>query len=131
MQRFFVRVFAAHGAERKPLPVTFESALSALAEMPRMFIEPDGSFVWTSPAGVAAWQVDGILVDGGATLYYCELKGCCPPEPLHQLLACLSDGATRLVFEMVEQGVVMGEQEFRRSLTSPPDAPAPAPDRQA
>jgi hypothetical protein len=130
MQRFFVRVFAADGAERKPLAVTFDSAFSALGELPKMFIEPDGSFVWTSPAGVAAWQVDGILVDGGTTLYYCELKGCCPRESLERLLACLSDGTTRLVFEAVERGVLMAEDEFRRSLTSLPDGPELAPDRQ-
>ena len=131
MQRFFVRVFAADGAERKPLAVTFDSALSALAELPRMFIEPDGSFVWTSPSGVTPWQVDGTLVDAGTTLYYCELKGCCPVESLDQLLACLSDGTSKLVFEAVEQGAMMTEQEFRRSLTSLPGAPAAAPDRLA
>ena len=132
MQRFFVRVFAADVARTKPLPVTFESALSALAELPRLFIEPDGSFVWTSPPNIhPSWQVDGTLIDGGRTLFYCESKGCCSPEALDQLLACLCDGTSQLVFESVERGVVMAEDEFRRSLTSLPGAPAAAPDRLA
>jgi hypothetical protein len=131
MQRFFVRIFAADGAERQPLAVTFDSAFSALGKLPRMFIELDGSFVWTSPSGVTSWQVDGTLIDGGATLFYCELKGRCPPDSLDQLLACLSDGTSKLMFEAVEQGIVFGEEAFRQSLTSLPDAPAPAPDQRA
>ena len=122
MQHFFVRVFAAG---RKPLPVTFEEASSALAELSHLFIEPDGSFVWTSPPGAASWQADGTLVDGGETLYYCELKGSCPPDTLSQLLRCLSGGVP-LVFEEVEQGTELSEADFCR-LTSPPDAPAAAP----
>lgn len=114
------------------MPVTFETAVAELAKLPRMYVEPDGSFVWTSPPEVyPPWQVDGTLVDGGATLFYCELKGYCPSEPLDQLLACLSDETSKLVFEEVERGVVIAEEEFRRSLTSLPDAPAAAPDRQA
>ena len=77
MQSFFVRVFAVADAEKRPLRVAFEAAFAALSELPRLFIEPDGSFVCTSPPGEAAWQLDGNLVDGGATLYYCELKGSC------------------------------------------------------
>lgn len=129
MQRFFVRVFAADGAGKKPLPVTFDAAYASLAELPRLFIEPDGSLVWTSPPGEAPWQVDGTLVDGGQTLYYCELKGTCPPVPLKQLLRCLSGGAP-LCFEDVESGAELSEDDFRR-LTSPPDAPAAAPHRPA
>lgn len=129
MQRFFVRVFAADGAGKKALPVTFDAAYSVLAELPRLFIEPDGSFVWTSPPGEAAWQVDGTLVDGGEMLYYCELKGCCPGEPLNQLLQSIS-GSAELTVEDIEQGTTFSEAEFRR-LTSPPDAPAAAPHRPA
>lgn len=133
MHRFFVRIFAASEPPgTKSLPVTFEAALLALEQLPRMFAEPDGSFVWTSPPGADShWQVDGNLVDGGERLYYAELKGSCPPDALDQLLACLSDGSTALAFEAVEQGVVLSEEELRRGLTLPPDAPAPAPDRPA
>lgn len=129
MQRFFVRIFAGDGAGRKSLPVTFDSAFAGLSELPRLFIEPDGSFVRTSPPGEAAWQVDGTLVDGGDTLYYCELKGNCPPEPLTELLHCLS-GDRELIFEDVERGVDLNEAEVR-GLTSPPNAPVAAPRRPA
>ena len=128
MQHFFVRVFATDDAANKPLPVTFDAALAALAELPRLFIEPDGSFVWTSPPGEAAWQVDGMLVDGGETLYYCELKGSCPSGALDQVVAAVSGNATPQ-FEMVEEGTVLGEGAFRRQFTLPPNVPVKVPDR--
>jgi hypothetical protein len=112
MQQFFVRVFAADGAGKKALPVSFDAAYAALAELPRLFIEPDGSFVWASPPGEASWQLDGTLVDGGASLYYCELKGSCPPQAMAQVLACLSDGQVDLAFEGVEEGIMLDRWRF-------------------
>jgi hypothetical protein len=130
MHRFYVRVFAAAGPNTtQSLPVSFDDAVAALEALPQMCVEPDGSFVWTSPADAAhRWQIEGNLVDGGQTLYYCELKGACPAEAIEQLLPCLS-GGERLAFEVVERGVVLTEEEFRREITSPPDGPGPAPDR--
>ena len=130
MQHFFVRVFVAADAPNKQLPVAFDAAFAALAELPRLFIEPDGSFVWTSPPGEAAWQVDGMLVDGGETLYYCELKGSCPSGALDQVLNA-SFGSAALQFEMVGEGMMLSEEAFRRQVTLPPDGPAKAPDRPA
>lgn len=100
----------------KPLPVTFDAAYAALSELPRLFIEPDGSFVWTSPQGETPWQVDGTLVDGGATLYYCELKGTCPPEAINRLLVCLFDGTAVPVLEIVQEGVLVSNEKFHRHL---------------
>src|SRR5688500_14704882 len=51
-------------------PITFDESLAALARLPRMFIEPDGSFVWVSAAGEKQWQVDGVLHDRGPQLAY-------------------------------------------------------------
>jgi len=129
MQRFFVRVFAADGAGKKALRVTFDSAYSALEELPNLFIEPDGSFVWRGAEPLSAWQVDGNLVDGGQSLYYCELKGTCPAERLAQLLHCLSAGQP-LAFEDVERGTTLDERAFAQFI-SLPDAPAAAPYRPA
>src|SRR5438046_5830570 len=107
MRRFYVRVFAAAGpAATQALPVSFDAALALLETMPQMHIELDGSFVLTSLGDTGPrWQVEGNLVDGGQTLFYCELKGTCPPEALDQLLACLSGGATTLALEDVERGI--------------------------
>jgi hypothetical protein len=133
MHPFFVRVFAtSESGAAQALPVSFEAALTEFESLPRMYAEPDGSFIWTSPADATPhWQVEGNLVDGGQMLFYCELKGTCPADTLDQLLRCLSGGVTRLVFEVVERGDVLGEEEFRRAITSPPNEPGPAPGRPA
>ena len=69
------------------LAVSFEQVFEQLSHLPRMFIEPDGSFVWRGTAADGeAWQVDGNLIDQGAALAYVELKGCCPQEQFEQLL---------------------------------------------
>jgi len=131
MYRFFVRVFAAGDAPTSaaPLPVSFDEALAALAKLPRMFIEPDGSLVWTSPPGSEPrWQVDGNLVDRGDALFYVELKGSCPVEEFDQLLACLSNGSTRFAFEWVERGLLMNDASFRRSAQNPAFLSSPSGD---
>ena len=121
MYRFFVRVFAAGDAPTSaaPLSATFDDASSALARLPRMFLEPDGSFVWKPPDEAPSWQVDGNLVDQGASLFYAELKGECPEASFNQVLACFGENPRGLVFEWVERGLLMNEETFRRSATNP------------
>jgi hypothetical protein len=101
------------------LSVTFDQALSVLEQLDRMFIEPDGSFVWTSevPDG-DRWQVDGNLIDRGDCLAYVELKGSCPELQLNQILSALGWPNEPLAFELTRRGVVIDEEEFRRLAAS-------------
>ena len=111
LYRFHVRVAAAFPDQL----ATFDEALASLARLPQMFAEPDGSFVWTSPASAdPRWQVVGILVDGGEWLYYVELKGACPPESLDELLSCLSAAGAAHSYELVEEGTVVNDRVFRQ-----------------
>ena len=96
------------------LPITFDEVVQVLAQLPRMFIEPDGSFVWVAPQEEQTWQVDGVLYDRGQRLAYAELKGFCPLGPFNQLLAALDWPRTELAFALVQHGVVLGEEDFRR-----------------
>ena len=97
------------------LSVTFEAALDRLAKLPRLFIEPDGSFVWRGSDGRGGeWQVDGNLVDEGEALAYVELKGCCPSERFDDLLAALGWPQQPLIFQLPRRGIWLAESEFRR-----------------
>lgn len=112
MLRFQVCV---HGENVGPLSVTFEQAFAALERLERLFIEPDGSFVWTgSSADGQPWQVDGNLIDRGDTLAYVELKGQCPSEPFDRLLAALGWPETKVAFQLSQRGVFVDETELRR-----------------
>lgn len=101
------------------LRVTFDAALASLARLPRLFIEPDGSFVWTeSTPDCQSWQVDGNLIDRGDALDYVEAKGRCPQPQFDSLLSALGWPAATLVFQLPQRGIVLSETEFRQLATT-------------
>lgn len=121
MLRFQVSL---HGPAPKPgdvdaLTVTFELASAQLALLPRLFIEPDGSFVWRgSDTKGEEWQVDGNLIDRGDVLAYIELNGYCPPDRFNELLQAVGWPQQALAFQLPRRGVVLDEAEFRRQAES-------------
>lgn len=102
---------AAVGA---PFDISFEAAAEALAQLPRMFIEPDGSFVWVSAAQDAPWQVDGVLYDRNERLLFAELKGSCPPGAFDDLLRALGWPATAVMFQLTREALYLDEATFRQ-----------------
>ena len=98
---------------------SFEAAQGRLATLDRMFIEADGSFVWVSPQGEPAWQVDGNLYDRNERLLFVDLKGTCPAEQFDRLLTALGWPATRLMFQLTREAVFLDEAEFRRWASGP------------
>jgi hypothetical protein len=103
MRRFHLIVQPAPPAAYFPL--SFETACRRLQELPRLFIEPDGSFVWRGPQ----WQLDGLLVDRAEHVLYVELKGCCPEDALRDLLSCLREPETALTFQLPQEGRFFSE----------------------
>jgi hypothetical protein len=116
MLRFHATI---HGPGGASLAVTFDHVKAALALLPRMFIEPDGSFVWrgTTREG-GAWQIDGNLIDRGNVLDYIELKGTCPTERLDELLSALGWPAATIAFQLPRRGLFLTEAEFRRQAAT-------------
>lgn len=96
------------------MAVSFEAAYHALAALPRMFIELDGSFVWVAAPDAPAWQVDGYLYDRNERLMFVDLKGCCPEGPFDQLLGAFGWPQTALMFQLTEHALFFDETEFRR-----------------
>jgi hypothetical protein len=134
MLRFHANIFARppHAADGNPVtlrgvelstlrsqtfdaffPLTFEQAYDALAQLPRIDIEPDGFFVISGDFDGQRWQLDGHLYDFGDRLHRVELHGDCPSESLDAILACLGWPETPLVFELVMEGVALAEPQFR------------------
>lgn len=113
-------------------PITFEQAEAALAALPRLFIEPDGSFVWVaarawqadttpgltpqgSPGDAArAWQVDGQLYDRHGRLIYIEVRGKSPKDAFDHLLRAFGWPDATLVFQLIHEAVYLDETGFRR-----------------
>lgn len=115
-----VRVTRLGAADGKPptfdayFDRTFEDVLDALTRIPRLDAEPDGFFVLAGGQGSTHWSVSGHLFDFGGRLHRVELHGDCPAESFDALLACVGWPATPLAFELVQEGVALDEQDFRR-----------------
>jgi len=107
-----LRLHAA--ATSTPFGLSFEQAAAALAQLPRMFVEPDGSFVWSSSSHDTAWQVDGVLYDRNERLLFVDLKGSCPAEAFDELLRTLGWPETALVFQLTREAVYVDEPTFRQ-----------------
>lgn len=104
-------------ADRRDLAFasSFERAAAALGALPRLFIEPDGSFVWVSSAAATAdWQLDGVLYDRDGKLLFVDLKGCSTAADFDQLLAALGSPPERVMFQLAREAVFIDELEFRR-----------------
>ncbi len=113
-----------HGGENAtPLAVSFDEATAKLGALPRLFIEPDGSFVWrgTTDAG-QTWQIDGNLIDRGDVLDYVELKGTCPAERLDDVLLALGWPEAPVAFQLPRLGQFLTEGAFRRQAATPAGA---------
>lgn len=94
--------------------LSFEEAAERLAQLPRMYVEPDGSFVWVSSKDELRWQVDGQLFDRNGRLLMVDLKGSCTEAWFKELLGAFGWPATDVMFELTREAVFVGEREFRR-----------------
>ena len=92
-----------------PLACTFDDAYAKLAELDKLFIEPDGAFLWTGwdrsldPPN-ELWRLDGCLYDSGPRLQYVELKGHSGAEPWARFLAALNANDDNTMIQFVESG---------------------------
>jgi len=123
MLTFHASIYGGPPENVRPLPITFDQATAVLQQLKRLFIEPDGSFVWTgADADGQPWQVDGNLIDQGDALAYVELKGRCPQEQFECLLATFGWPQSPLAFHLPERGAMCSETDFRQLAASKPGA---------
>jgi hypothetical protein len=106
-----------------PFGMTFEEATVALESLARMFVEPDGSFVWVSantPVSDATerWQIDGNLFDRNGRLLMVDLKGSCEEADFDRLLSAFGWPTTAVMFQLALEAVFLDESNFRRYAQS-------------
>jgi len=95
------------------MDLSFEQLVERLLQLPRLFAEPDGSFLWSGtyeaeehaveslrisslaktcdlPIGppTDTWQVEGMLYDRALRVTRVELQGSCPRKAWLQFLEC-------------------------------------------
>ena len=103
-----------HATLSIPMAAGFDEALARLAALERMYVEPDGSFVWTSPRESVSWQVDGNAFEKDGRVLLVDLKGGCPAAAFDRLLAAFGWPVQPLMMQLVRAAVFLDEEAFRR-----------------
>ena len=96
-----------------PLPIVFDDVLNQLNTLPRLYAEPDGSFVWTSPQENIRWQVNGNLYERNDCVLFVEFKGSCPASEFDLLLACFLLDEKACVVQLTRPAVFVTPEIFR------------------
>lgn len=91
-----------------------EQVAQDLSALPRMFWEPDGSFVWVAASPEEEWQVDGVAYERLGRLWYLELTGRVPAAEFDRLLSAVGWPAEKLMFQVTLAAVFLDEATFRR-----------------
>lgn len=103
----------AGGDLAAPWALSFEEALDALARLERLYVEPDGSFVWRPEV---AQQVDGQLSDRAGRLILVELHGRCSGANIDRLAATLNPTHEPLAVQLIREGVYLPWHAWRSLL---------------
>jgi hypothetical protein len=69
-----------HPVPGQRLPQSFEGLAAALSNLPGMFFEMDGSFVWVDHQSHPPRQMDAMVYDRDGRLEYVDVKGDCNLE---------------------------------------------------
>jgi len=103
-----------HDVLGMPMAIEFDEAIDRLARLERMYAEPDGSFVWTSPREGVWWQVDGNAFDKDGRVLLADLKGSCPAVEFDRLLGAFGWPQQAMMMQLVRPAVFLDELTFRR-----------------
>lgn len=94
--------------------ISFERVFQRLSGMHRMFLELDGSFVWTGRSDGRDWQVEGSLLDRDGRLLFVEVWGQCPSAAFDEFLTELGWPDTPVMIQLVRHAIYIDETDFRR-----------------
>ena len=101
----------------EPMVIGFDESFDRLSRLERMYAEPDGSFVWTSPSDGVWWQVDGNAVEKDGRVLLVDLKGSCVASSFDHLLAAFGWPQQALMMQLVRSAMFLDEPTFRLHAT--------------
>lgn len=103
-----------YGPGQGPIETSFEAAEARLIELPRLYFEPDGSFVWAIDQG--RQQVFGMIYDAANRIQYVELRGQCDLTTWQSLVFAIN-GCRRIDLEVLKlpERQLQNLQSFERT----------------
>ena len=104
----------SHDVLTMPMEMGFDEAFGRLGMLERMYAEPDGSFVWTSPRDGRWWQVDGNAFEKDGRVLLADLKGSCPAAEFDRLVGAFGWPRQQMMMQLVRPAVFLDESTFRR-----------------
>lgn len=107
---------AAADWQTSQFELSFEHAFERLELLPRMFVELDGSFVWSGHQGAVRWQIDGMLYDRAGRLQRVELAGHAPRKIWEQLLDVFGPPLDGLTIHCLQQQRFIDVAEFLKRV---------------
>lgn len=120
----WLRVYGEHCATDSPsisrggpLRISLEKAQANLQRLARMFVEPDGSFLWTGQDDVGGlhWQLEGTAYDDGRVVRYIDLRGQCPPAQWQEFLAAFEESTASVTLELLDRNLIVDGEWLSRS----------------
>lgn len=106
------------------MPVTFEQMQQELLARTNCDCEPDGFFLVTGRKEGSFWRLNGHMHEfqpegsDHPMMHRVELNGECPEVVLDQVLGTMGWPDCQLAFELVKEGISLGEQALRLYVRS-------------
>ncbi len=97
----------------QPLQMSWEDAFEQLSRLPRMYIEPDGSFLWTGETAMQphssphAWQLEGTIYDDGRAIQYVDILARCPLSTWEIFLDAIGETFDSVTLQLLDQPQVV------------------------
>ncbi len=94
---------------------SYEDYAQVLMNIPRLYIEPDGSFVWVSALD-SEHQLNGQITDDGQRVMFVELRGTCPFSGVEPVLVGLGWPEQPVRIQLLPNARILDDVEFRALL---------------
>lgn len=105
--RLYGRLPGAAPQAGVPLNVSWEAAFERLSLLPRLYAEPDGSFLWSGQdESQGDWQLEGTLFDDGQVVRRIELVGNCSRDNWERFLQALDCDWDTISIESLDDNCV-------------------------
>ena len=95
--------------------VDYETVSNQLVTIPRLFLEPDGSFVWVSSAD-PDHRIDGQTTDDGRQLLYVELRGRCEWNQFANVIEHFGVSVSGLIFQLLPEALLIKASQLRQTF---------------
>ena len=94
--------------------VSYEEVAEPLTAIPRLYLEPDGSFCWVSPDDVTQ-RLDGQITDDGRRVMCVQVQGRCTWSGFEPILRVLGWPGQAVMYQLLPSATLVDDASFRQA----------------